>query len=91
MIDVMVIAAQGATLRGPELLRLTAAQHAARAHVLGPRKKGVCTLDGGAEITLKCGEAFGIAAPEGRLNAALFEVITKDEPPFEPPVVEAAP
>jgi hypothetical protein len=79
MIDVRVIAAQGATLRGPALLRLTTAQHAARAHVLGKSKKGLCKLDGGAEINLKCGEVFGMEVGEGRLNEALFEIIVEAE------------
>ena len=91
MIEVRVIAAQGATLRGPALLRLTTAQHAARAHVLGPRRKGRCNLDGGREITLKYGEVFGMEDGDSRLNTAICEptepVVSQ---PSEPPDAPAA-
>lgn len=77
MTKVRVIAAQGATLRGPAVLRLSEGQHSARAHLFGPWKKGApAKLDGGAEVSFKCGEVFAIEDAEGRLNTALFEDIT---------------
>jgi len=77
MNKVRVIAAQGATLRGPAVLRLSEGQHVARSHLFGPYKKGASAkLDGGQEVSFKCGETFTIEDAEGRLNTALFEDIT---------------
>jgi hypothetical protein len=76
MIDVRVIAAQGATLRGPAVLRLSKEQHLTRAHVLGPRSNdGRCHLGGGREITLKFGEVFGMEDGANRLNTVVFHQV----------------
>lgn len=74
MIKVRVIAAQGASLRGPAQLTLSADQHKRRASVLGPaRKKGVYPLEADQALNFKFGEEFGVSDFEGRLNVALFE------------------
>lgn len=74
MIKVRVIAAQGATLRGPVQLTLSAEQHRRRASVLGAAdKKGVYRLEADQALSFKYGEEFGVSDFEGRLNVALFE------------------
>ncbi len=69
-----VIAADGATVRGPARLRLTREQWMRRAAVLGPvpKKLGPVDLDGGQILQFKRGETFGYEAPEWRLNPAVF-------------------
>ena len=79
MIEVTVIAPGGAKIASPARLRLSKAQHAARAAKLGPRaRNGVCDLLCG-DVQFKEGETFGIA-PEGKLSRALFHW---DEPDAE--------
>jgi hypothetical protein len=89
---VRVIAAQGATLRGPAVVKLTAAQHGPRSHVLGPWVNGGrFSLDGHQKIALKYGEELVIEEAEGRLNKALFENLAPPkaekaaDPPAPPP------
>lgn len=82
IIDVTVIAAQGAILRGPVTIRLTPEQHGPRHAVLGKWVEGgVYALDGGVGLSFKRGEVLGIEQPAGRLNPALF---AWDEPETEP-------
>ncbi len=77
MIDVRVIAPNGATVRAPAKLRLTKAQLGPRAHLVGkPDAKGVVALKDGA-VMFKLGEEFSIDEFEGKLNNQLFEVIEK--------------
>jgi hypothetical protein len=84
---VTVIAAAGATVRGPARLRLTRDQHALRVLVLGGKfpRGGVVELDGDQALTFKRGESFDLEQPSGRLNRALFE-FEEDQP-----VVDADP
>lgn len=79
MQKVTVIAATGATLRGPLKLKLTKDQHARRIAVLGAEwpRGGVFTLDGGQEVQFKYGEEIGIDTPV-RLNRALFDLREED-------------
>lgn len=79
---VRVISATGATLRGEMIVKLSEAQHAPRAHVLGPwRKGGVFEMAGDQAISFKLGEEFAVHQPGGRLNKAIF---AWDEPAAKP-------
>jgi hypothetical protein len=84
MIPVVVIAAQGAVVRGPCKLKLSREQWQRRVHALGPvpKKLRPVGLDGSFALTFKCGEEFGIDEFKGRLNKALFERL--DEPDEAP-------
>ena len=76
MKDVRVIAAQGATLRGPCKIKLTKAQHEPRKHILGGKypRGGVFDLDGGQALNFKLGETLQIElAGTERLNRSVFE------------------
>lgn len=78
MQSIRVIAAMGATLRGPSKLRLTKAQHNPRSGILGPWKKnGIFELSGSETLAFKYGEEFAMDEADGRLNRDLFEI--KDE------------
>lgn len=72
MKTVTVIAAMGATLRGPARLKLSKEQAECRKHLVRETGKGgVVEIDGNAELQFKFGESFGLEGPE-RLNRALF-------------------
>lgn len=71
MKTVTVIAAMGATVRGPARLRLSKEQAARRLHLLMPAKGGTFEVDGGREVQFKAGESFGIDTPE-KLSRAVF-------------------
>lgn len=83
MVPVRVIAAGGATLRGPVSVKLTREQWAKRVHVLGavPKRMKAVEIGGGQALSFKYGEEFEVEAFDGRLNAALFEDLS--EPPAE--------
>lgn len=72
MKTVTVIAAMGATVRGPARLELSKEQAARRLHLLLPAKGGAFEVDGGREVQFKAGESFGIATPE-KLSRAVFD------------------
>lgn len=80
MREVVVEAPMGVTLRGPVTLRLSKAQHAPRAHVLGKaRRDGVYLLDGGREVMFKRGEVFAIEA--SRLGPGLADLTPPEAVP----------
>jgi len=88
MKDVRVIAAQGATLRGPCKVKLTKPQHEARQHILGDKypRGGVFDLDGGQALNFKLGEKLKIElAGAERLNRAIFEWDEPEPEAAEPP------
>lgn len=73
MIDVTVISAQGATLRGPLSIRISKDQHARRQSVLGAwRRGGVFDIDGGQSVQFKLGEVIGVDGGDQRLSRAVF-------------------
>lgn len=83
MIEVRVIKAEGAVLRGPCKVKLTKEQWARRVSVLGPvpkRLKAV-DLDGGQSLMFKRGEVIEVAEFKGRLNTALFEAVNPEPEP----------
>ena len=90
MEQVTVIAAQGATVRGPAKLKLDRKQWARRAHVLGPVPKKLRTveLDGGQALQFKQGERFGLEQPEGRLSRAHFAFAAPATDPEDAPDAE---
>ena len=88
MKDVRVIAAQGATLRGPCKVKLKKPQHEARQHILGDKypRGGVFDLDGGQALNFKQGETLKIElAGAERLNRAIFEWDEPEAETSEPP------
>ena len=80
MKKVTVIAAAGASVGVPAVVRLTESQAASRMHLLAETgRKGVYEVIG--TLNFKCGEVFGLDTPE-RLNRTLFDW------PETPPKVE---
>ena len=79
MDKVKVIAVQGATIRGPAVVKLSKEQYASRAHVLGaPVRGNKYHLDGNQALTFKFGEELQIEQSE-RLNRALFGLPSEEK------------
>lgn len=75
MKQIRVIAPQGATIRGPAVLALTADQAKRRTGILTPAKgKGRYQLAAGVSAMFKHGEVLGVDGID-RLNVQLFEDI----------------
>lgn len=75
MKHIRVIAPQGATIRGPAVLALTADQAKRRTGILTPTKgKGRYQLAAGVSAMFKHGEVLGVDGID-RLNVQLFEDI----------------
>lgn len=81
MKQIRVIAPQGATIRGPAVLALTADQAKRRTGILTPTKgKGRYQLAAGVSAMFKHGEVLGLGVDGlDRLNLQLFEDIDAAE------------